>query len=86
MINSARLTGSLMTPLWVFGELISIKNTHVQRRVCVVYLRFQQILIFVLILFDDYVCVQCKTAFEYIYAFVVRRAGCIRVCVCARKR
>lgn len=34
--------------------------------------------------FDDYVCVQCKTAFEYIYAFVVRRAGCICVCVCAR--
>lgn len=57
MINSALLTGSLMTPLWVFGELISIKNMHVQRRVCVVYLRFQQIPDFCLDFFDDYVCV-----------------------------
>ena len=51
MINSARLTGSLMTPLWVFRELISIKNMHVQRVVCVVYLHFQQILIFFFLIF-----------------------------------
>ena len=69
MINSARLTGSLMTPLWVFRELISIKNMHVQRVVCVVYLHFQQILIFFFLIFkkkknfDDYFCVHCKVAF-----------------------
>lgn len=34
MINSAQLTATLMTPLWVFLELISIKNICAVENVC----------------------------------------------------